>query len=106
MPCTVVEMDQDAPSSATSYVCCRTCNHPVILPASDAKACSVVDEALDSVAVGAGAYYGEGKSRLFDRKPRGTTDQPERQHCPDPRGSSLELYVEAPMEQTRSFLTF
>lgn len=78
MPCAFVEMDQDAPSSATSYVCfqwcCRTCNHPVILLVAGAKAWSVVDEPLDSVAVRAGAYYGEGKSRLFDRNPRGTTD--------------------------------
>lgn len=72
------EGDQDAPSSATSYVCfqwcCWTHNHPVMLQASNAKAWSVVDEPLDSVAVRAGAYYGEGKSKpsgewhLFDRK--------------------------------------
>lgn len=113
MPCTFVEMDQDAPSSATSYVCfqwcCRTGNHPVIQQASDAKVWSVVDEPLDRVAVRAGAYYGEGKSRLFDRKPRGTTDQLERQKSPDTRGNSLaslELYVKAPMEQSHLFLTF
>lgn len=62
MPGTFVERDRDAPSSASSYVCfrwcCRTCNHQ----APDAKAWSVVDEPLDSVAVRAGAYYGEAKA--------------------------------------------
>lgn len=34
----------------------------IILSGPDAKAWSVVDEPLDSVAVRAGAYYGEGKA--------------------------------------------
>lgn len=63
---------------------------------------SVVDEPGDSVR--AGAYDGEGGSRLFDRNPPGTTDQLERQKSPEEtRGNSLELLVKAPVEQSHLF---